>query len=84
MELVNVALLYLLPVLISAMWWGRKASYITALLSILAFEFFFLAPTYTFKVDNLRYIWSFMIFFVVASVIGKRTESLKKKFCYST
>lgn len=79
MELVNVALLYLLPVLISAMWWGRKASYITALLSILAFEFFFLAPTYTFKVDNLRYIWSFMIFFVAASVIGKRTESLKKE-----
>ncbi|MGM9520374.1 MAG: ATP-binding protein [Phascolarctobacterium sp.] len=79
MELLNIGLLYLAPVLISAMWWGRKASYFTALCSILAFEFFFLAPTYTFKIDNLRYIWGFVIFFLVASVVGKRTEKLRQE-----
>ncbi|MGM9583617.1 MAG: ATP-binding protein [Phascolarctobacterium sp.] len=61
------------------MWWGRKASYFTALSSILAFEFFFLAPTYTFRIDNLRYIWGFVIFFLVASLVGKRTEKLRQE-----
>ncbi|MGM9529726.1 MAG: ATP-binding protein [Phascolarctobacterium sp.] len=77
MELLNIGLLYLAPVLVSAMWWGRKASYFTALCSILAFEFFFLAPTYTFRIDNLRYIWGFVIFFLVASLVGERTEKLR-------
>lgn len=77
MELLNIGLLYLAPVLVSAMWWGRKASYFTALSSILAFEFFFLAPTYTFRIDNLRYIWGFVIFFLVASLVGERTEKLR-------
>lgn len=79
MELLNIGLLYLAPVLVSAMWWGRKASYFTALCSILAFEFFFLAPTYTFRIDNLRYIWGFVIFFLVASLVGKRTEKLRQE-----
>lgn len=79
MELLNIGLLYLAPVLVSAMWWGRKASYFTALCSILAFEFFFLAPTYTFRIDNLRYIWGFVIFFMVASLVGKRTETLRQE-----
>lgn len=78
-ELVNVALLYLLPVLVSAMWWGRKASYFTAALSILAFEYFFLEPVYTFMIDDIRYLWSFVIFFAVSFAVGRRTEKLRQE-----
>lgn len=79
MELVNVALIYLLPVLISAMWWGRKVSYFTTVLSILGFEYYFIQPQNTFWVDDIRYLWSFIIFFAVASIVGKRTEKLRSE-----
>lgn len=79
MELVNIALVYLLPVLISAMWWGRMVSYFTTIVSILAFEYYFIQPTYTFMVEDIRYLWSFAIFFAVASIVGKRTEKLRNE-----
>lgn len=84
MELVNIALVYLLPVLISAMWWGRRVSYFTTIVSILAFEYYFIQPTYTFMVEDIRYLWSFAIFFVVASIVGKRTEKLRNEIASTT
>lgn len=79
MELVNIALMYLLPVLISAMWWGRLNAYLTTIASILVFEFYFLEPTYTFVIEDLRYMWSFVLFFAVAHVVSQRTERLRKQ-----
>jgi two-component system sensor histidine kinase KdpD len=75
-ELINIALFYQLPVILSAFWWGRWPSYVTALLSMLAFDFLFISPTYTLSVDDVRYIWSFITFLLVAFIIGGRTEVL--------
>ena len=41
LELVNIALLYLLPVLLTAAWWGRSTAYVTAVFCVLAFDFYF-------------------------------------------
>ena len=75
-ELINIALFYQLPVILSAFWWGRWPSYLTAIVSMLAFDFLFISPTYTLSVDDVRYIWSFIIFLLVAFIIGGRTEVL--------
>ena len=75
-ELINIALFYQLPVILSAFWWGRWPSYVTALVSMLAFDFLFIPPTYTLSVDDVRYIWSFITFLLVAFIIGGRTEVL--------
>jgi len=75
-ELINIALFYQLPVILSAFWWGRWPSYVTALVSMLAFDFLFIPPTFTLSVDDVRYIWSFITFLLVAFVIGGRTEVL--------
>lgn len=79
LELVNIALLYLLPVLLTAVWWGRWPSYFTALSSVLAFDFLFVPPILDFSVYDMRYIWSFIIFLVVSFLIGGRTEKLKQE-----
>lgn len=76
-ELVNTALLYQLPVVLSAFWWGRWPAYFTGLCSVLAFDFLFVPPIFTFTVEDIRYIWSFLTFLVVAFVIGGRTELLR-------
>lgn len=79
LEQVNIALLYLLPVLFSAVRWGRWPSYITAIASVLTFDFLFVPPLLTFTVNDIRYLWSFIIFMVISFVIGGRTEMLKKE-----
>lgn len=52
-ELINIALFYQLPVILSAFWWGRWPSYVTAIVSMLVFDFLFISPTYTFSVDDV-------------------------------
>ena len=79
LEQVNIALLYLLPILFTAVRWGRWPSYITALASVLAFDFLFTPPLLTFSVSDVRYLWSFTIFLVISFVVGGRTEMLKKE-----
>jgi two-component system sensor histidine kinase KdpD len=76
-ELINIALLYQLPVVLSAFWWGRWPSYFTALCGLAAFDFLFVPPTLTFSVADIRYLWSFVIFLIMAFVIGGRTERLR-------
>lgn len=78
-ELINVALLYQLPVILSAFWWGRWPSYFSACVSMLVFDFMFIPPTFTLSVDDVRYVWSFVTFLVVAFVIGGRTETLRNQ-----
>ncbi|MDR7868347.1 MAG: sensor histidine kinase KdpD [Sporomusaceae bacterium] len=78
-ETINIALLYQLPVTMSAYWWGRWPSYFTALTSVLLFDFLFIPPILTFTVDDIRYAWSFITFLIVAFVIGGRTELLRNE-----
>ena len=79
LELLNVAMLYLLPVLLSAAWWGRGPSYVTAFCTVLVFDFLFVPPVHSFSVLDIRYLWSFLIFLLVAFVAGGRTERLRRE-----
>jgi len=76
-EPMHVMMLYLLPVLLSAVWWGQGPSYMTALCSMLVFDFLFIPPIFTFNISDLRYMWSLPIFFVVSFVTGRQTEKLR-------
>jgi two-component system sensor histidine kinase KdpD len=82
-EIVNIALLYQLPVTMSAFWWGRWPSYFTALCGVATFDFLFVPPTLTFTVTDVRYLWSFFTFLIVAFVIGGRTELLRKEAAFA-
>ena len=77
LEHVNIALLYQLPVMLSAFWWGRWPSYFAAICSVMAFDFLFVPPVLTFTVDDIRYVWSFLTFLIVAYIVGRRTELLR-------
>lgn len=79
LQLVNVALVYLLPILATALWWGRVVSYSTTIVAILIFDYYFIQPTVTFQVEDLRYIWSFFLYFAVSHSVGKRTDALRKQ-----
>ena len=74
---VHVIILYLLPVLLSAVWWGKGPSYVTALCSVVLFDFLFTLPIFSLSVADFRYVWSLPLFLIVAFIIGGQTEKLR-------
>ncbi len=76
---VNIALLYLLPVLVSAVRWGRGPSFFASFAGVVAFDFFFVPPVLSFSVDDVRYIFSFAVFLVVALVTGTLATRLRRQ-----
>ncbi|WP_046498908.1 sensor histidine kinase [Syntrophomonas zehnderi] len=77
--LVNVAMIYLLPILYSAVRWKRTAALLGAFASALCLDFFFIPPQQSLTVADIRYILSFAIFFVVAWVTGTMAARLKRQ-----
>ena len=65
-----IALLYLVPVIISAAFWGGLAGITTSVLSFLIFNYYFLHPFYTFTVSQPQDILAMFIFLGVAVLIS--------------
>src|SRR6266850_544453 len=72
-ELSNIVMVYLLGIVIVAMRFGRAASVLASVLSVAAFDFFFVPPYYTFAVSDSQYLVTFLVMFVVALVISGLT-----------
>jgi two-component system sensor histidine kinase KdpD len=66
-----IALLYLLPVMLSAARWGMVPSLIASVLAFFAYNFFFLAPTFTFLVSDPEELLGLMVFLIVAMLISQ-------------
>lgn len=78
-DIVNVALLYLLPVLFSAVRWGRWPSILAAVTATLCFDVFFVPPEFSITVADLRYILIFLIFLIVAFITGTLASRLRNQ-----
>jgi two-component system sensor histidine kinase KdpD len=66
----NVDMLYILSVVISAIYLGFGVSMMISFLSVLAFDFFFLPPLYTFAVATSQEAINLLIMLVVCFVIS--------------
>ena len=66
-----IALLYLLPVVLSAALWGRWAAVTTALYAFFGFNYFFIQPLYTFTVHHPQDLLALIVFLIVAIVISQ-------------
>jgi len=70
------AMLYLLAILFAALG-GRAAGLVAAALSVASFDFFFVAPRYTFAVSDLRSLITFAVMFVIGAAIGSLVARLR-------
>jgi two-component system sensor histidine kinase KdpD len=66
----NLIMVYLLGVIIVATRYGRGPSLLASLLSVAAFDFFFVPPYFTFAVSDTQYLVTFAVMLVVALVIS--------------
>lgn len=78
-DLINISLLFLLPVLISAVRWGLWPSLIASFLGVLSFDYFFVPPVLSFTVADIRHIWNFAVFLIVAMVTGTLAARLRQQ-----
>jgi two-component system sensor histidine kinase KdpD len=66
----NLIMVYLLGVTIVATRWGRGPSVLASLLSVAAFDFFFIPPYFSFAVSDIQYVWTFAVMLVVALLLS--------------
>ncbi|WP_434748449.1 ATP-binding protein [Paenibacillus amylolyticus] len=76
---VNVALVYLFPILISAVYWGMGPAVYAATLSVVMFDFFFVPPYLSFTVEDLRYLISFAVYLAVAIMTANLAGRLRQQ-----
>lgn len=72
-----VSLVYLLAIVLLALFVGRGAILLTAAAAALLWNYFFLPPFYTFYIRSIQDALMFVMFFVVALVMGQLTSRLR-------
>lgn len=75
---VDLAMVYLLGIVLTASLAGRGPSLLATLLGVAAFDFFFVPPYLTFAVSDVRYIFTFGVMFVIAFVISGLTVRVRE------
>jgi two-component system, OmpR family, sensor histidine kinase KdpD len=75
----NLIMLYLLGVAVVAMRCGRGPAIWASVLSVAAFDFFFVPPYLTFAVADMAYIVTFTVMLFVALVISTLTIRLRQQ-----
>jgi two-component system sensor histidine kinase KdpD len=73
-DVVNIAMVYLLAVVVISLCFSRGAAILSSVLCVAAFDFMFVPPQGTFTVDDVQYLLTFAIMLAVALVISGLME----------
>ena len=78
-HVVNVALVYLLGVVLVALRWPRGPVIAVALLNVAAFNFFFIPPRGTFHVEDPQYLLTFAMMLGVGLIVSELTDRVRAR-----
>ncbi len=78
-ELSNIIMIYLLAVVAIATRVGRGPAITASVLSVAAFDFFFVPPRWTFAVTDTQFLVTFTVMLIVAVVISTLTDRVRKQ-----
>jgi two-component system sensor histidine kinase KdpD len=76
-QLASIIMAYLLGVILVAARHGRGPSFLASLLSVLAFDFFFVPPYLTFAVSDAEYLITFAVMLLAGFVISGLTVRIR-------
>jgi len=74
-----IALMYLIFILLLGLYVGRGAIFIAAIISALAWNFLFIPPLFTFRINKLEDLMMFFVYFMAAMIVGGLTSKLHSK-----
>ena len=78
-HLSNLIMVYLLGVMLTATECGRGPAILSSLLSVLAFDFFFVPPRFSFSVEEAQYIVTFVVMCLVGLVISHLAAGMRQQ-----
>ncbi len=76
LEVVNIALIHLLPIVLVALYGHFFLTLLMAIVTILLFNVLYIPPIYSFDVHDAMYLWSFMIFLLVGFIITWQAKKI--------
>src|SRR5690606_23459169 len=79
LDLANIAMLFPLAVLFSAIRLGRGPAVLAAVLSVLLLDVFFVPPRFTLGVSDLQYLLTFAVLQVVALITAELAARLRRE-----
>lgn len=87
LEMVNIVLIHLIPVIVIALWGNILATTLITTFSI-ALLSLYIPPTFSFFIHEQIYLWSFFIFYIVGYIITLQAQRIYhnsiKEILYST
>ncbi len=75
----NLSLVFVIPVIVAAVTFGFGASFFSAILGALAFNFFLTEPRYTLNVDDPANIWAIALLFVVGCIASPLASIARRR-----
>jgi two-component system sensor histidine kinase KdpD len=79
LNLPDLEMLFLLAVMVTAVWFGRGPSLLAAALGVASYDFFFVQPLYTFSVHDRRYFLTFGMIFAVGLAMSELAQRLRRQ-----
>jgi two-component system, OmpR family, sensor histidine kinase KdpD len=79
LALPNLSMVFLAAVLFSAVTWGLGPSILASILGLLAYDFIFVEPTYTFTVTNPQDILALITFLIVAVLTSNLAARVRQQ-----
>ena len=78
LDVPDVEMFYVVVVLVSAVFLGRGPAIASAAVGVLAYDFFFVPPTYTFNVADPRYLFTFAMMFGIGLVVSSLADRARE------
>ena len=76
-ELADIVMVYLFGIVLVSMRFGLAPSLFSAVISVFAFDFFFIPPYFTLAVADFRHVVTFAVMLLVATVITGLTKRVR-------
>ena len=74
-----VTIVYLVPVVVAAVWWGIWPATLAAVTGALAADYLFYPPLYSFRISDPQNIADLIVFLIVGLVIGNLAGDLRER-----
>jgi two-component system sensor histidine kinase KdpD len=84
LELSNLVMFYLLAVALVSSRFGAREAVIASVLSVGAFDFFFVPPRFTFSVSDTQYLVTFAVMLAVGLIISSLTQTMRSHLEYAS
>ena len=79
LEAINIPMIFIIPIVLSGLISGRKGGIIASIMAVTFFDFFFVPHLFAFSVDDIRFIPTFIVLFIVGIITSFLADTVKKQ-----